>query len=133
MERLLPRVLTAAAMCACGGLLVIASCTKTTDRVVEPVGGGDASTTVPEVADASVSPLGPLARPPTKEENPPSEDFRLARSPELGVVAPAHAQLAQALTIKSDNALGGAGGTSGNGGAAGRGAPVGTGAGFNYF
>jgi len=124
-------------MCACAGLLAVASCTRTNDRVVEPVGGGDASTTVPEVTDASVTPIGPVARPPMKQEEQPSQeeqpaqDFRLARSPELG--APPEARLVQAVSIKSDNALGGGGGETGNGGAAGRGAPVGTGAGSNYF
>jgi hypothetical protein len=135
MERSLPRVLTVFTLGACAGLLAIASCTKTTDRVLEPVGGGDASTTVPEVTDASVTPLGPVARPPAKEEDQPADDFRLARSPELGVGLAAHAEatLAQALSIKSDNALGGAAGASGAGGSAGRGAPVSTGAASNYF
>ncbi|MEP7051361.1 MAG: hypothetical protein ABJB12_13460 [Pseudomonadota bacterium] len=132
MERSLPRLLTATGMCACAGLLAVASCTRTTDRVVEPVGGGDASTTVPDVSDASATPIGPVARPPAKEDGEPEEDFRLARSPALGARVGSRAgfHLAQARVASADNALGGtdAGGSAGNGGAGGRAAPVGAGA-----
>src|SRR4051812_16859843 len=63
MELTLSRVLTSSALVALAGVLSIAACTHTTERVVEPVGGADASTTSPEVGDASVSPLGPIAHP----------------------------------------------------------------------
>ena len=77
-----PRLLTLSAIATCAGLMVVASCTRTTDRVVEPVGGGDASTTSPELADSGVGPIGPLALPPPDEA---SEDFRLVRAPEFGL------------------------------------------------
>src|SRR3954466_10790125 len=54
MEQTLSRVLTSSALIALAGVLSIAACTHTTERVVEPVGGADASTTSPEVGDASV-------------------------------------------------------------------------------
>lgn len=65
-----------------GGVLSVAACTHTTERVVEPVGGADASTTSPEVGDASVAPIGPIA--PIAPPVEPDEDFRLVRAPEFG-------------------------------------------------
>jgi hypothetical protein len=67
-------------------VLSAAACTRTTERVVEPVGGGDASTTTPEVEEAGVNPIGPIARP--VEE----DDFRLVRAPEFGVARDAPRQ-----------------------------------------
>jgi len=131
MEQSLPRVLTVTVMCACAGLLAVAACTHTTDRVLEPVGGGDASTTEPAVGDASLSPIGPVARPPTEKEDEPSNEFRLARSPEFGA-GRAQAQLTNAISIQTSDALGGAAGTPGYGGGAGRGTPVAAG-GARYF
>ena len=85
MDQALPRTLTVTVICACAGLLAVASCTRTTDRVLEPVGGGDASTAAPAVGDASLAPIGPIARPPVHDREEPSDDFRLARSPQLGL------------------------------------------------
>jgi len=64
------------------GVLSVVACTHTTDRVVEPPGGADASTT-PAVGDSGTSPIGPIADP--LEREPPREDFRLVRAPEFGV------------------------------------------------
>lgn len=77
------RLLTTSALIVLASVLsVAAACTHTSsERVVEPVGGGDASTTTPEVGDAGVSPIGPIARP-----IEPDEDFRLVRAPEFGLV-----------------------------------------------
>ena len=143
-------MLTVSVMSVCAGLFAIASCARTTDRVLEPVGGGDASTTAPEVGDASLAPIGPVAHPSSpaasplrqqeKEQEEPSEDFRLARSPELGMALSAHTEVhfAPKSAIKTDNGLPAAGssGTSGTAGSTaggpGRGHPVATG-GAAYF
>jgi len=104
-------------MSLCAAVFAVASCTRVTDRVIEPVGAGDASTTVPEFADASVSPIGPVARSP---EHEPPPDFRLVRSPELGIRDQSHNQIR--FAERTDNGLpgqGGDAGTSGNGGNAG--------------
>ena len=82
MAHSLSRALTVSALSMCVAVLGIASCTRTTDRVIEPAGAGDASTTTPELADASIRPIGPLARSPERE---PPPDFSLVRSPELGL------------------------------------------------
>ena len=123
-------------MCACAGLLAVAACTHTTDRVLEPVGAGDASTTEPAVGDAGLSPIGPVARPPTEKEDEPSNEFRLARSPEFGT-GRAQAHFTNVISLKTSDALpgagaGGAAGTPGSGGGAGRGTPVAAG-GARYF
>ena len=124
-EQSLPRVLTASALCVCLGLFSVVACTHTTDRVLEPVGGGDASTTVPEATDASVTPIGPVAPAEPKEE-PPSEDFRLARSPELGQGIHERAQLLDTFadTLPGQGGGGGTSGGVGVAGAGGRGRPV---------
>ncbi|HKO49550.1 MAG TPA: hypothetical protein VJV79_17595 [Polyangiaceae bacterium] len=80
MDQAFSRLVTASALVVLAGVISVAACTRTTERVVEPVGGGDASTTNPEVADAGVSPIGPIARPVDSEE-----DFRLVRAPEFGL------------------------------------------------
>jgi hypothetical protein len=97
-------------------LFAVASCTRVTDRVIEPTGGGDASTTTPEIADASLSPIGPVARTPAHE---PPPDFSLVRSPELGIREQSHAQIRFADRV--DNGLPGSGGSAGEGGTAGNG------------
>ncbi|HEX3852302.1 MAG TPA: hypothetical protein VHW01_15135 [Polyangiaceae bacterium] len=105
-------------------VFAIASCTRVTDRVIEPVGGGDA-TTVPETADASLSPIGPIAHSPERE---PTPDFRLVRSPELGFQEPARPQIQ--FAVRADNGPP-QGGNAGTGGSAGYGGsdrrPVSTG------
>ena len=112
-------------MSLCAAVFAIASCTRVTDRVIEPVGGGDASTTVPETADASLSPIGPIAHSPKRE---PTPDFRLVRSPELGFREPAHPQIR--FAARADSGLP-QGGNAGTGGSAGHGGsdrrPVSTG------
>jgi len=80
MDCVLSRLLTISTLAVAVGVLSIASCTHTGDRVAEPVGGGDASTTSPELGDAGISPIGPIARP-----LEPREDFRLVRAPEFGL------------------------------------------------
>lgn len=82
MDHALSRLLTTSALVVIGGVLSVAACTHTTERVVEPIGGGDASTTSPDVGDASVSPIGPIA--PLAPPVEPDEDFRLVRAPEFG-------------------------------------------------
>ena len=146
------RILTVSVMSVCAGLFAIASCTRVTDRVLEPVGGGDASTNAPAVGDASVTPIGPIAHPATptsplrqkeqEDQDQPSQDFRLARSPELGVGlglrTASDVHFADRRIIKTDNGLpgpggaAGAAGSAGNAGAPGPGRPVATG-GAAYF
>jgi hypothetical protein len=97
-------------------VFAIAACTRVADRVIEPVGAGDASTTGPEAADASLSPIGPIARTPERE---PAPDFSLVRSPELGLQD--RARLQSQLADRVDDGLprGGNSGTGGGGGSAG--------------
>ena len=112
MDQALSRLLTVSALGVLSGVLAVTACTHTNERVVEPVGGGDASTSTPEVGDAEVNPLGPIANPIEVE---PKEDFRLVRAPEFGA--------ARELTLVSLSAaradgLGGSngGGNAGSGG-----------------
>jgi len=127
MEQPLSRALTVSAMSLCGAVFAMASCTRVTDRVIEPVGAGDASTTVPETADAGLGPIGPVARTP---EHEPPPDFSLVRSPELGIREPNRAQIRFAERADTP----GQGGSSGTGGAPGGGGsdqrPVSTGGGY---
>lgn len=94
---------------AATGAVAVVACTRTTDRVVEPVGGGDASTTTPDATDASVSPIGPVADPVE-----PAEDFRLVRAPEFGLT---RAKRVDVEFVSSGEplppGLGGMGGTGG--------------------
>jgi len=108
-DQTLSKLLTASALVVLAGVLSVAACTHTTERVVEPVGGGDASTTSPELGDAGVSPLGPIARPIESDE-----DFRLVRAPEFGL-----ARETQRVTLDAEpqgGIGGGAGGGAGFGG-----------------
>ena len=108
MDQRISRLLTASALAVFAGVLSVTACTHRTDRVVEPVGGGDASTTPPaELADASVEPIGPIAHP-----VPLEEDFRLVRAPEFGLAR--ETQLVKLSTARQA-ATGGinAGGNSG--------------------
>jgi hypothetical protein len=93
-------------------VFAVAACTHVTDRVIEPAGTGGASTTGPEVADASLNPIGPIARTPEQE---PTPDFSLVRSPELGIRDRPRAQ--SEITDRADNGLpqGGSGGMGGGG------------------
>lgn len=86
-------------------VLSIAACTHTTDRVIEPVGQGDASAPSPEMNDAGLNPLAPIARPPE-----PLEDYRLVRAPELGLAR-------EASYRPMEKPLQGMGGAAGAGGA----------------
>jgi len=111
MDYALSRLLTALALLASAGVVSVTACTRTTDRVVEPVGGGDAAAPKsPEVSDAGVSPIGPIAHP-----IEPAEDFRLVRAPELGI-----ARAVQLVSLRAElqSGLGGihAGGSAGVGG-----------------
>lgn len=79
---MLSRLLTGLTLVTAAGVLSAVACTHTTDRVVEPPGGADASTTSPEVGDSGTNPIGPIADPLQPE---PREDFRLVRAPEFGI------------------------------------------------
>jgi len=127
MDQALSRLLTASALVTLTGLLSVVACTHTTDRVVEPVGGADASTTTPEVGDSGANPLGPIAQP-----LEPVEDFRLVRAPEFGGVAPS-VQLVSLTADRQAGALGGAnaGGSAGIGGGDAR--PVSACGGGHYY
>jgi hypothetical protein len=111
MDHALSRLLTASALVVLAGVVSVTACTHTTDRVVEPVGGADASTTTPEVGDAGITPIGPIAHPVE-----PDEDFRLVRAPEFGIAR--EAQLvglsAEQLTGLGGTNAGGAAGFSGS-------------------
>ncbi|MEI9948571.1 MAG: hypothetical protein WDO74_06185 [Pseudomonadota bacterium] len=106
MDHAIWRLLAASAGVVLAGVLSVTACTRTTDRVVEPVGASDASTTPPEVGDASVSPIGPIAHP-----IEPDEDFRLVRAPEFGV-----ARETQLVSLGAERA-GGLGGLNAGGSA----------------
>ena len=80
MDHALSRLLTASAFAVIAGVSSVTACTHVADRVVEPIGGADASTTTPEVGDGGISPIGPIAHPVE-----PNEDFRLVRAPEFGI------------------------------------------------
>jgi hypothetical protein len=111
MDHAISRILTTSALVVFGGVLSVAACTHTTDRVVEPVGGADASTTTPEMNDSGASPIGPIANPMEKE---PREDFRLVRAPEFGI-----ARNVQLVSVSAAPRQGGLGGMGGNAGFAG--------------
>jgi len=108
MDQALSRLLTVSALGVLSGVLAVTACTHSNERVVEPVGGGDASTSTPEVGDAEVKPLGPIAHPIELE---PKEDFRLVRAPEFGI--------ARELTLVSSRGerADGLGGNNGGGNA----------------
>jgi hypothetical protein len=113
MDQALSRLLTVSALGVLSGVLAVTACTHSNERVVEPVGGGDASTTTPEVGDAEVNPLGPIAHP---IELQPKEDFRLVRAPEFG--APRELLTLVSLSAERQDGLGGknGGGNAGSGG-----------------
>ncbi|MEI9938924.1 MAG: hypothetical protein WDO69_17035 [Pseudomonadota bacterium] len=120
MDHALSRLLTASALAVLVGVFAVTACTHTGDRVVEPVGGGDASTTPTEVKDSGVSPLGPIAHP-----IEPEEDFRLVRAPEFG--APSRLQRVS-FSADRETAGSNAGGGAGVGGSDLR--PVASGGGY---
>lgn len=113
MDHPLSRLLTASALSIVAGVLVVTACTRTTERVIVPVGGGDASTTTPtspELGDAGVNPIGPIAHP-----LEPAEDFRLVRAPEFG--GPGAVRTDVLLVNFDPQRQGGGLGGMGNGGA----------------
>ena len=116
MDHPLSRLLTGIALALTASVFSVVACTRTTDRVVEPPGGADASTTTPEVADAGAKPIGPIA-PLEPSEAEPKEDFRLVRAPEFGQGhgAPSFLKL-RADGNGNGSGLGGAGGNAGFGG-----------------
>ena len=112
MDQALSRVLTMSAISLCAGVLTVAACTRTTDRVIEPIGGGDASTTTPELDDAGPGPIGPIAHP-----IEPAEDYRLVRAPEFGLAIARQAHFTPA--DQGDRQAPGLGGSDGSAGMAG--------------
>lgn len=80
MDQQLSRLLTTLALMVLAGVLSVTACTHSTDRVVEPVGGGDASAPPLELSDAGAQPIGPIAHP-----VPSDDDYRLVRAPEFGL------------------------------------------------
>jgi hypothetical protein len=128
MDHALSRILTTSALVVFAGVLSIVACTHTTDRVVEPVGGADASTTSPEVGDSGGNPIGPIANPIDKE---PREDFRLVRAPEFGMAR--NLELVSASPAdRQGGGLAGMGGAAGFGGSDAR--PVSScGGGTSYY
>lgn len=109
MNQTLARLLASGAVCVSTSVLSASACTRTTDRVIEPVGAGDASAPTPAVEDASLNQLTPIALPPE-----PREDFRLVRGNELGSVAGELQGERRNVTP-----IPGFGGSNGSGGAAG--------------
>jgi len=112
MAHTVSRLLTASALALTTGVFSIVACTHTSDRVVEPPGGADASTTTPEGADAA-KPIGPIA-PIEPIEHEPKEDFRLVRAPEFGVAR--EVSLISVSGKREQIGLGGAGNAAGFGG-----------------
>ena len=106
-------------MSVCAALFGVASCTRVTDRVIEPPGAGDASTTTPELSDASLGPIGPVARSP---EHEPPPDFSLVRSPEVGMRdAREQSRVLVRFADRADNGVPGQGGSAGDSGTGGSG------------
>jgi hypothetical protein len=103
-------------MSVCAALFGVVSCTRVTDRVIEPPGAGDASTTSPELSDASLGPIGPVARSHGQE---PPPDFSLVRSPELGIRDQSRAPIQFADRLDNGLPSGGSAGDSGTGGTGG--------------
>jgi hypothetical protein len=113
MDHTLSRLLTASALALSASVFSMVACTRTNERVVEPPGGADASTTTPEVGDSGSTPIGPIAPiEPIKAE--PDEDYRLVRAPEFGL-AP-EVRLVSLSAERRGNGLGGTGGSAGFGG-----------------
>ncbi len=125
MTRSSSRVVTLSASCVVAGVLSVAACTHTTDRVIEPAAAANASAPRPELSDAGLHPLGPIAIPVDA-----NEDYRLVRSPEFGASVREVGYEAGALQGRP-----GSGGASGSGGSSGMAGndrrPVA--AGGNYF
>lgn len=115
MDHTLSRLLTASALALFAGVSSFVACTRTTDRVVEPPGGADASTTTPEVTDAGAKPIGPIA-PLEPIEAEPKEDFRLVRAPEFGLAREVSLIKVNLSSDRNGSGLGGAGGNAGFGG-----------------
>jgi hypothetical protein len=101
-------MLTLTAVGLAASVLSIAACTHTTDRVVEPVGAGDASAPAPELEDAGLNPMTPVARPPESVE-----DYRMVRAPEFGLAIGREASFSDRPAGPALN--GGAGGTDSGG------------------
>lgn len=115
MVEALSRMLTLAAIGVTASVLSVSACTHTTDRVVEPVGAHDASTPEPELSDGGLNPLTPIALPP----EPPIEDYRLVRAPELGLARETSGSLLMRASASADmDQTGGSGGnhSAGTGG-----------------
>lgn len=129
MDQTLSRLLTASALALSAGVFSSVACTHTADRVVEPPGGADASTTSPEVADGSAAPIGPIAplEPMGAEQK---EDFRLVRAPEFGAIR-AEAMFLEPSAARQASGLGGASGNAGFGGSDSR--PVVASGGSHYY
>lgn len=125
MAQALSRMVTMAAVGFAASVLSIAACTRTTDRVVEPVGAGDASAPTPDLDDAGLNPLSPIARPPE-----PVEDYRLVRAPEVGSVIAREASMALEDRAAGHAPNGGAGGADSGGIAGSDRRPVASGGGF---
>jgi len=106
MAEALSRMLTLAATGVTAAVLSVSACTHTTDRVVEPVGAHDASTPEPELSDGGLNPLTPIALPP----EPPVEDYRLVRAPELGLARETSSIFMRASASADMDQVGGAGG-----------------------
>jgi hypothetical protein len=116
MAHALSRMLSVAAVGIVVGLSSVSACTRTTDRVLEPVGVGDASAPEPELKDSGLNPLEPIALPP----EPPAEDYRLVRAPVLGASREASGRPFMLLTqLKGGDAQVGGSGGSNSGGMAG--------------
>jgi len=117
MDHSLSRLVTASALSVLAGVLAITACTRTTERVIVPVGGGDASAPEsPEVGDAGVNPIGPIAHP-----IEPAEDFRLVRAPEFGagLALPPDTHLVDFVPARQASGLGGTGAGGAGGGVGG--------------
>ena len=124
MTHAISKLLIASALATGTGVISVAACTHTNDRVVEPAGGPDASTNSPAVADSGTAPIGPIADPPEVKE--PDEDFRLVRAPQLGIPS------VTLVSLPGEREGGfGSGGTGGGGGIGGSDLrPVGSGGGY---
>jgi hypothetical protein len=128
MAQALSRMLTTTAIALAASVLSIAACTHTADRVVEPVGPGDASAPTPELSDAALNPLTPIALPP---ESQPTEDYRMVRAPELGSAREVSEVSFKPSESQVGPGPGGAGGSNGGGMAGSDRRPVA--AGGNYY
>jgi hypothetical protein len=81
MSPAISRIVIRYGLCIGASVLAALACAHTGERAVVPSGVSDAARNTPDLADAADrKPIGPIARPVQTDQ-----DYRLIRSPELGL------------------------------------------------